>query len=54
MWMKKESRMARLTFSEEDRAALKREPEASRRIEEATGIKRGLTQVRKFVKKVWV
>jgi len=27
--------------------------EASRRIEEATGIKRGLTQVRQFLKKVW-
>lgn len=27
--------------------------EASQRIEEATGVKRGLTQVRKFLKKVW-
>ena len=27
--------------------------EACRRIEEATGIKRGLTQVRHFLKKVW-
>ncbi len=28
--------------------------EACRRIEEVTGIKRGLTQVRRFLKKVWV
>lgn len=28
--------------------------EACRRIEEATGVKRGLTQVRNFLKKVWV
>lgn len=27
--------------------------EASQRIEEATGVKRGLTQVRKFLKQVW-
>ena len=27
--------------------------EASRRIEEVTGVKRGLTQVRQFLKKVW-
>jgi transposase len=27
--------------------------EAARRIEEATGVKRGLTQVRHFLKKVW-
>lgn len=27
--------------------------EACRRIEEATGVKRGLTQVRKFLKKAW-
>ena len=27
--------------------------EACRRIEEATGVKRGLTQVRRFLKKVW-
>ena len=27
--------------------------EACQRIEEATGVKRGLTQVRKFLKKVW-
>lgn len=27
--------------------------EACRRIEEATGVKRGLTQVRHFLKKVW-
>lgn len=27
--------------------------EASRRIEETTGVKRGLTQVRHFLKKVW-
>lgn len=27
--------------------------EASRRIEEATGVRRGLTQVRHFLKKVW-